>query len=42
MAYLREGDLSCEGLPPLKKQRLMKTLDYLNLEVLEWDASASV
>ncbi|RLO13030.1 hypothetical protein DYB28_010506 [Aphanomyces astaci] len=32
----------CEGLPPLKKQRLMKTLDYLNLEVLEWDASASV
>ncbi|RHY33282.1 hypothetical protein DYB32_001744 [Aphanomyces invadans] len=42
MTYLREGDLSCEGLPPLKKQRLMKTLDYLNLEVLEWDASASV
>jgi hypothetical protein len=42
MAYLREGDLSCEGLPPLKKQRLMKTLDYLNLEVLQWDASASV
>ncbi|KDO28588.1 hypothetical protein SPRG_06444 [Saprolegnia parasitica CBS 223.65] len=42
MTYLREGDLSCEGLPPLKKQRLMKTLDYLNLEVLQWDAGASV
>ncbi|OQR87385.1 hypothetical protein THRCLA_10464, partial [Thraustotheca clavata] len=41
MAYLREGDLSCEGLPPLKKQRLMKTLDYFNLEVLKWDAGAS-
>ncbi|OQR84861.1 hypothetical protein ACHHYP_12599 [Achlya hypogyna] len=42
MTYMREGDLSCEGLPPLKKQRLMKTLDYLNLDVLQWDAGASV